>query len=334
MDLSTNYLGLRLKHPIMPGASPLAHDLGSVKQLEDAGAAAIVLPSLFEEQIRREAIDTELAAEMSEASSAEALRMFPAPEEFRLGPEPYLEHVRKVKEAVSVPVIASLNGVTGSGWLDYAKQIEKAGADALELNVYFLAADPNEPGETVEKRTVDIAREVKKGVKIPVAVKMSPFYSSIANMARQLDEVGVDGLVLFNRFYQPDIDIEELEVVPALHLSDSSELLLRIRWIAMLAGRTKGSLAASGGVHTPADAIKAIMAGANAVQLVSALLRRGPAYLGTLLQQVTEWMEKEGYESMDQMRGNMSHQRTPDPAALERANYARIITGWRPDATV
>lgn len=329
MDLSTKYLGLNLKHPLMPGASPLATDLDTVKQLEDAGAAAIVLHSLFEEQIRQEERQTELALQTSSARSAEAVTLFPQAVEFPLGPQQYLEHVRKVKETVEVPVIASLNGVTGAGWLDYAKLIEKAGADAIELNIYFLAADPKETGESVEHRTLDIARRVKESVKIPVAVKLSPFYSSIANIAARLDEIGVDGLVLFNRFYQPDIDTVELEVKPTLRLSEPSELLLRLRWAAMLYGQTKADMSITGGVHTHTDAIKAIMSGASTVQVVSALLENGPKYLTGMLDRMRIWMEQQGYESVEQMRGSMSLQKVPNPAALERANYALVLQSWR-----
>ena len=329
MDLTTTYMGLKLKHPIMPGASPLGRDLATIKKLEDAGASAIVLPSLFEEQIAAESQSTEKAVAAATALSAEALQIFPDSDSFALAPDPYLEHVRKVKETVGIPVIASLNGVTNSGWLEYAKLIEKAGADALELNIYFLAADGKETGESVEKRTIDIAKTVKGSVKIPVAVKLSPFYSSISNIATKLDEAGVNGLVLFNRFYQPDIDIEELEVVPVLNLSDSSELLLRIRWLAMLSGRVNASLGASGGVHTVVDCVKAIMAGATSVQLVSLLLKKGPAALNTMVKEFTEWLEKNEYSSVAQMTGNMSHRKNPNPAALERANYARILQSYK-----
>lgn len=330
MDLSTSYMGLRLKHPFILGASPLASHLDTVKQLEDAGTAAIVLPSLFEEQVRQEQLSTEQAMDTGAESSAEVRGFFPA-RDFSLGPEQYLEHIRRVKECVKVPVIASLNGITKSGWIDFAKLIEKAGADALELNVYFLAADPNETGETVEKRTLEIAGTIKRSVGIPVAVKLSPFYSSIANVARSLDETGIQSLVLFNRFYQPDFDMERLETVPTLSLSDSSEVLLRLRWVAMLYGRIKAELCISGGVHTPADAIKSIMAGAQAVQMVSAVMRKGPSHFTSIVNKVSEWMQQQGYESIEQMRGNMSHRKSADPAALERANYARVLQSWRPE---
>jgi dihydroorotate dehydrogenase (fumarate) len=330
MDLSTTYLGFKLPNPLMPGASPLVDDLDSVKRLEDAGAAAIVMHSLFEEQITREQLGHLHAVEMHEDSFAEALSYFPQPQEYRLGPEAYLEQIRKIKAMVKVPVIASLNGTSPAGWLDYAKLIEQAGADALELNVYYLATQAWETSESVERRTLEAVRVVKGAIKIPVAVKLSPFYSALANLAKQLDEAGADALVLFNRFYQPDIDVEELEVVPSLQLSDSSELLLRLRWLAILSGHVKGSLACSGGVHSPLDAIKAVMAGAHAVQLVSALLKREPAYLQTVRTGMERWMEEHEYSSLSQMHASMSHQKSPNPQALERANYMRILQGWRP----
>jgi len=330
MDLSTTYLGFNLPNPLMPGASPLVDDLDTVKRLEDAGAAAIVMHSLFEEQITREQLGHLHAVEMHEDSFAEALSYFPQPQEYRLGPEAYLEQIRKIKAMVKVPVIASLNGTSPAGWLDYAKLIEQAGADALELNVYYLATQAWETSESVERRTLEAVRVVKGAIKIPVAVKLSPFYSALANLAKQLDEAGADALVLFNRFYQPDIDVEELEVVPSLQLSDSSELLLRLRWLAILSGHVKGSLACSGGVHSPLDAIKAVMAGAHAVQLVSALLKREPAYLQTVRTGMERWMEEHEYSSLSQMHASMSHQKSPNPQALERANYMKILQGWRP----
>lgn len=330
MDLTTTYLGLALANPLVAGASPMVDELDTVKKLEDAGCAAIVMHSLFEEQITREQLGTVMDMESHADSFAEALSYFPQPQEFRLGPEAYLEQVRRIKAAVKVPVIGSLNGTSPAGWLDYAKLIEQAGADALELNVYYLATQAWETSEAVERRALDGLKTVKQGVKIPVAVKLSPFYSSLAHLAKQLDDAGADGLVLFNRFYQPDLDVEGLEVVPSLKLSDSSELLLRLRWLAILSGHFKGSLACSGGVHTPLDAIKAVMAGAHAVQVVSALLQRGPAYLATLRDGMASWMEEHEYASLDQMQGSMSHQNSPNPQALERANYMRILQGWKP----
>jgi len=330
MDLSTTYLGLRLAHPFMPGASPLVDDLDAVKRLEDAGAPCIVMHSLFEEQIVRESIGTIAATVPHEDSFGEALSYLPDPEEFRLGPHEYLEQIRRIRQTVDVPIIASLNGITTAKWLEYSTMIQEAGAAALELNVYYLATDPNETGDAVERRTLDIVRLVKETISIPIAVKLSPFYSSMSHIAAQLDAAGTDGLVLFNRFYQPDIDVEVLEVVPSLRLSDSSELLLRLRWLAILSGRLRASLAVSGGIQTHIDAIKAVMAGAHAVQTVSELLRHGPDRLRSLRQSMIAWMEEHEYASLEQMRGSMSLARCPEPAAFERANYMRILQSWRP----
>ena len=329
MDLSTTYLGLKLAHPLMAGASPLVDDLGTVKRLEDAGASAIVMHSLFEEQITREQVGTILDMELHAESHAEALSYFPSPEDFRLGPERYLEQIHRIKSAVSVPVIASLNGVTPSGWLHHGKLMEQAGADALELNVYYLATDPAESATAVEKRTLDIVKAVKAEVKVPVAVKLSPFFSSLAHFAVELEGAGADGLVLFNRFFQPDIDPEALEAVPSLQLSSSQDLLLRLRWLAILHGRLKGSLAVTGGVHTGQDALKAVMAGASGVQMVSALLLHGPARLAQVRSELAEWLEEHEYASLRQALGSMSLEKCPSPQAFTRANYMRILNGWR-----
>jgi dihydroorotate dehydrogenase (fumarate) len=328
MDLSTTYLGLPLPHPLMPGASPMVDDLDMVKRLEDAGAAAIVMHSLFEEQISMEQGSIH-QMELHEESFAEALSYFPRSDEYVLGPDQYLRQIQRIKAAVAVPVVASLNGVTPAGWLEYARLIQQAGADALELNVYYLATDPQDTATNVERRLLDIVRTVKDAVTIPVAVKLSPFFSAVAHLTHELDALGIAGLVIFNRFYQPDIDVDALEVVPRLQLSDSSELLLRLRWLAILSGRVRASLAVTGGVHSALDAIKAVMAGAHAVQLVSALLQRGPEYLRTLHEQIVAWMEEHEYESLRQMQGSMSLQRCPDPAAFERANYMRVLQSWR-----
>lgn len=329
MDLSTTYLGLSLPHPFMPGASPMVDRLDTVRRLEDAGAAAIVMHSLFEEQILQEQLATIHHMEVHAESFSEATSYLPRPSEFTLGPEQYLAHIGRIKKAVRLPVIASLNGITTRGWVDYARRMQEAGADALELNVYYLATDPKEPGEAVERRTLDILQAVKQTVTVPVAVKLSPFFSSMAHFATELDRAGADGLVLFNRFYQPEIDIEHLEVVPRLELSTSSELLLRLRWLAVLRDRVRASLAVTGGVHTVTDAIRAIMAGADAVQMVSVLLHHGPDYLRTLRRDLETWMDEHEYTSLAQMRGSMSHSRSPDPAAIERANYIRVLQGWR-----
>jgi dihydroorotate dehydrogenase (fumarate) len=330
MNLSTRYLGLDLPHPLISGASPLADDLDGVRRLEDGGAAAIVLRSLFEEQIAREQVAAFMHTEIHGESFAEALTYFPTPQTFVFGPEEYLEHLGRVKAAVKVPVIASLNGTTPGGWLDYPPLIERMGADALELNIYRLAFDPSLTGQEVEQEVVDVVREVRRAVKLPLAVKLSPYYSSFANLAARVDEAGADGLVLFNRFYQPDISPEELELNRTLSLSDSRELPLRLRWLSVLSGRVRASLAVSGGVHDARDAIKATMAGAHAVQVVSALLRNGPAYLKVLSQGMLDWMREFEWESLEEMRGNMSLGRCPDPGVYERANYMMMLQG-KPD---
>ncbi len=329
MDMKTRYLGLELKHPFMPGACPLADELDTVKKLEDAGASALVVRSLFEEQIVAEEMATIDAMEGPADSFAEALSYFPKMDSFKLGPDDYLEHLRKIKSTVGIPVIASLNGTTPGSWLRYATSMEEAGADALELNVYMLATDPEVTGQSLEERTIEMVKSVKSQVKIPVAVKLSPYYSSLANFARNLNDAGADGVVLFNRFYQPDIDVEELEATRELVLSDSSELLLRLRWLGILgAGPFQGSMAASGGVHTTLDAVKAIMCGAHGVQVVSALLKRGPQYLATLIEETEKWLERHEYESLAQMRGSMALDKVSNPAAFERANYVEILKSW------
>jgi dihydroorotate dehydrogenase (fumarate) len=313
----------------MTGASPLVDRLDLVKRLEDAGASAITMHSLFEEQIAMEQRATFRHIESVAESYAEALSYFPNPEDYNLGTDQYLEQIQRIKSMVAVPVIASLNGATGRGWIEYARLIEQAGADALELNVYFMATDPAQTGAAIEGRVLEIVTSVKDALRIPVAIKLSPFFSSMAHFAWQLDEAGIDGLVVFNRFYQPDIDVEALEVAPRLQLSDSSELLLRVRWLAILSGQVRASLAVSGGVHTGLDAIKALMAGANGVQIVSALLHHGPDKLKQIREEMVRWMEDHEYESMQQMLGSMSLLRCPDPAAFERANYTRILQTWR-----
>jgi dihydroorotate dehydrogenase (fumarate) len=311
------------------GASPLADELDSAKRLEDAGAAAIVMRSLFEEQIVREQLSAFLHTEMHGESFAEALSYFPSPSSFMFGPEEYLDHLRRLKETVGIPVIASLNGSSPGGWLDYPPLMEKMGADALEVNLYPLALDPGVPGAEIEETSLQAVREVLSSVRIPVAVKLSPFYSSFAHFARRLDAQGVAGLVVFNRFYQPDIDVESLQVRPSLQLSSSAELSLRLRWVAALAGKLRGSLAVTGGVHNALDVVKSVMAGADAVQLVSALLRNGPGWLMGVRAELEHWMTEHEWTSLKEMRGNMSLLRCPDPAAYERANYMMILQGWR-----
>jgi dihydroorotate dehydrogenase (fumarate) len=329
MDLSTQYLGLTLPHPLVPGASPLGDDLDTVKRLEDAGAPAIVLRSLFEEQITQEQMAEHVFQDSRAESSAEATTYFPSSELFVFNTDSYLEHLRKVKAAVRIPVIASLNGTTPGGWLDYARQMEQAGADALELNVYRVPTDLGLTGAQIEQQTVQVVRQVKAAITIPIAVKLSPFLTAPANVARQLDEAGASGLVLFNRFYQPDINIDELAVSRTLDLSDSSELLLRVNWMAILSARVKASLAVTGGVHTALDVIKATMAGAHVTQMVSALLLHGPEYLGEVLVDLQEWMTEHKWDSLSEMRGNMGLGKVSNPELYERANYMVMLQSWR-----
>jgi len=322
MDLSTKYLGLDLPHPFMAGASPLPDTEDGARSLEDAGASAIVLRSLFQEQIDQEAIATQQATEAHADSHGEATSYFPDPEEFVIGPGEYLERIVKTKEAVGIPVIASLNGRTLGGWIKHARFIEQAGADALEINLYDVFTNPDISSDEIEDRHVEIVRCVAAEIEIPVAVKISPFYTSPAHFARRLEEAGAAGIVVFNRFFEADIDVEALEMRSQLHLSESSEVLLRLRWLAILSGRLEcASLAVTGGVHSGADAIKAIMCGASAVQVVSALIRRGPAVLTQIREEVSAWLVENEYESLDQMRGSMNIVRGPDPAAVTRSNY-------------
>jgi dihydroorotate dehydrogenase (fumarate) len=329
MDLSTTYLGLKLPHPIMPGASPMVDKIDLVKRMEDAGASAIVMHSLFEEQLMREELATYHHVDVHADSFAEAMTFLPRPDEFNLGPDQYLEQLVRIKQSVDLPVIASLNGFTSGGWIRYAKLMQDAGANALELNVYYLATNADETGEEVEQRTVDILKAVKQAVSIPVSIKLSPFFSSMANMARRLDDAGADGLVLFNRFYQPDIDVESLEVEPTLKLSDSSELNLRLRWLAVVSGKVRASLAVSGGVHNHLDAVKAVMTGAHAVQVVSGILQQGPDVIRRIREGLTQWLEEHEYDSLEQMRGSMNLLRCPDASMFERANYIRILQGYK-----
>ena len=328
MDTSTTYLGLRLPHPFIAGASPLSAHLDSVKRLEDAGAAAIVLHSLFEEQITMAASGRIRQRDPLDSQFAAALSAFPHSGEYPFSPEEHLEHLRRVKSAVRIPVIASLNGATAEAWLHYAERLEQAGADAIEVNFYAVVTDLAMPGLTIETQLRDIVVELKRKLRIPVAVKLSPFFTAFANVACQLDQAGADGLVIFNRFYQPDIDFRTMDVTPHLELSRSSEFLLRLRWLAILHGRVKASLAATGGVETANDAVKAILAGAHAVQMVSALLRHGPSFLESTVDGLKRWMEWQKVESVDAMRGKVSLQHAADPSAFERANYIRMLHSW------
>ncbi|MCG3135462.1 MAG: Dihydroorotate dehydrogenase [Planctomycetes bacterium] len=328
VNLATTWLGIPLAHPLMPGASPLVDDLGMVRRLEDAGAAAIVMHSLFEEQITQGQLASHLAIEEMSESSAEATSYFPHASVFALGPETYLEQIARIRAAVAVPVIASLNGTTTGGWIEYAKLMEQAGAHALELNLYSIPTDPECGAAAVEDRVIDVVRAVRAELRIPFAVKLSPYYSSLPHLVRRIEVAGADGVVLFNRFYQPDIDPERLEVSRTLALSDPSELLLRVRWLAILSWQTRMPLAASGGVHSPLDAVKALMVGASAVQLTASLLRRGPEAMTGMIRGLSDWLAEHEYESVAQLRGSMNHARCPDPAAYERGNYVRLLQSW------
>jgi dihydroorotate dehydrogenase (fumarate) len=324
MNLETTYLGMRLPHPLIVGAGPLGDDLDRVRALEDAGAAMLVLRSLYEEEITGEQIDTFMHTERYSESFAEAGSFTPEPL-LTLGPDEYLEHLRRVKAAVRMPIVASLNGVTPGGWTSYARLCEEAGADALELHVYHAASDMTLAAAEVERRAIEVVRDVKRLVRIPVAVKLAPLHTAFAHFAKCLDEAGADGLVLFTRFHRVDIDVDELEVVRHLPLSDSSELPMRLRGTAALAGRVRASLAVTGGVHAGLDVIKATMAGAHVTQLVSALLRHGPGHLRTVRAEVEAWMEEHEWDALGDMRGNMSLERLPDPAAYERANFRMAL---------
>ncbi|MCX8010605.1 MAG: dihydroorotate dehydrogenase-like protein [Ignavibacteria bacterium] len=329
MNLTTKYLGLELKNPIVPSASPLSKELGTIKALEDAGASAIVLYSLFEEQLTHEALELHYHTTVSAESYAEAVSYFPEVHEYRMGPEEYLEHIAKAKSLIDIPLIASLNGVTTGGWIDFAKKIEQAGADALELNVYLIATDVNKTSEEIEEIYIEILKSVKSTVKIPVAIKLSPFFSALAGFAKKLDQAGADGLILFNRFYQPDIDLENLEVVPNVILSTPQAMRLPLRWIAILYGKVKADLAATSGISSAEDVIKMIMAGAKVTQMFSALAKNGIGHITTVLNDMKVWMEEHDYESLEQMRGSMSHKSVANPAAFERANYMKALNTFK-----
>jgi len=329
IDLSTTYLGLPLRTPLVASASPLSRDIDGICRLEDAGASAIVLYSLFEEQLRQEEMDLEYHLAAGTESFAESLTYFPQPSEFQTGPEGYLDHIRKAKATVKIPIIASLNGTTLGGWTKFAGQIERAGADAIECNIYFIPTDPQVVAADIEKTYIEILRAVKSTVTIPVAVKLSPYFSNMANMAKRLDEAGADALVLFNRFYQPDIDLEELELRPNVLLSTPQALRLPLTWIGILYGRVRASLAATGGAHGAEDVIKLLMVGANVTMLCSALMRNGINHLRHIEREVREWMEEHEYESVQQMQGSMSQIRCPDPGAFERAQYMRAVKGMQ-----
>ncbi len=329
MNLSTTYLGLKLKNPIVPSSSPLMTDVANIKRMEDAGAAAVVLHSLFEEQITNEALMLHYHTTQGTNSFAEALSYFPEPSAYRLGSDDYIEHIAKVKKAVSIPVIGSLNGVSFGGWTNYALLMEDAGADAIELNLYYVATDPDSDSLLLEAAYLETLKDVRAHVKIPLAVKLSPFYTSLPHMAKRFVETGANGLVLFNRFYQPDFDIEELKVKPHIILSDSSAIRLSLRWIAILYGRLGNvSMAATGGVHTGVDAIKLFMAGADVAYTCSALLKDGAGAVTRILGEIQDWMVSHEYESIEQMKGSMSQKSVADPAAFERALYLRELQSF------
>lgn len=330
MDLSTTYMGMTLKHPVVPSASPLSQDLDSIRRLEDAGASAIVMYSLFEEQITAETLALNHYLTYGTDSFAEALTYFPEKENYNYGPEEYIELLQKAKQAVDIPIIGSLNGVSSGGWIEYARHIEDAGADGLELNVYYIPTDPFMDSAEVEQMYLDVVHDVKKSVTIPVAVKLGPYFTSYANMAMRLKQAGADALVMFNRFYQPDMDLEALEVVPNLVLSSSHEMRLPVRWVAVLYGRVPVDMAITSGVHSHEDALKGMMAGAKIVQLASELLRYGAPRIQEIVNGMQNWMEEHEYESVEQMRGSMSQQNVAEPAAFERANYMKVLQSYAP----
>jgi len=324
MSLATTYLGLRLPHPLVVGSGPLTDNLGTVRALEDAGAAAFVLRPLYEEEVTGEQMSEFLHSEVHGESFAEASSYAPEPDR-PLGPDEYLEHLRRVKAAVRVPVLAALDGATPGGWMSYARLMEQAGADGLELDLYHSASDPTTSGAEVERRMVEIVREVKRGLEIPVAVRLSPLFTAFAHFAGQLDAAGADGLTLFTRFHRADIDVVELEVVRTFPPSDARDLSLRLRGVAALSGRVKASLAVAGGVHTALDVVKSTMVGAHAMHVVSALVQNGPGHLQTVLRELEAWMRENEWSSLDEMRGNMSFGRIPDPAAYERAHFRAAL---------
>jgi len=334
VDLTTTYLGLTLKHPIVPSASPLSETIDGICKMEDAGAAAIVMYSLFEEQINAESHLLDHYLSYGTNSFAEALNYYPNMDTFKIGPDEYLNLINKAKAVTNIPIIGSLNGVSAGGWTEYAKKIEQAGADALELNIYYIPTDIDLSGAEVEQMYVDVVKDVKNSVTIPVAVKLSPYFSSTANMAARLVNAGANALVMFNRFYQPDFDLETLEVVPRLSLSSASTphaLRLPLRWVAILHGRLNVDFAVTSGVHTYQDVLKGVMAGANVTMMASELLRNGCGRIGEILHDMQVWMDEHEYVSINQMHGSMSQQNVAEPAAFERANYMKVLHSWRPD---
>ena len=329
MDLSTTYMGLKLKNPVVPAASPLSQNVDTVKAMEDAGAAAVVVYSLFEEQIIHESGELDHYLSYGSESHAEARTYFPEPDKFHLGPDQYLNHIANLNKAVNIPIIGSLNGVSTGGWVKYAKNIEQAGADAIELNIYYIATNSNISSIEIENMYVDVLKEVKNSVKIPVAIKLSPFFTSMSSMAKKLDNTGADALVLFNRFYQPDFDLDKLEVVPNLVLSTNWEMRLPLRWIAILYGQLKASMAATSGIHSYTDVIKIMMAGGDVAMIASELLLNGVGRITEILNGMKKWMEEKEYNSISMMKGSMSQKSIKEPAAFERANYMKALQSFK-----
>ncbi len=327
-DLTTTYLGLQLKNPLVASASPLSKRLHLVRRLEDAGAAALVMYSLFEEQINHESYELDHYLNRGTNTFAESLSYFPDLDYYNLGPDPYLEHLQQVKKAVNIPVIGSLNGISSGGWINYAKKIEQAGADALELNIYYVPTDTDLTSAELEEEYVKLVKDVRATIKIPIALKLSPYFTALPNLAKRFVEAGANGLVLFNRFYQPDFDLDTLEVVPNLQLSTSYEMRLPLRWIAILYGRIQADFALTSGIHTAHDVLKAMMAGANVAMTTSALLENGIDRITQILQNLQRWMEEREYESITQMRGSMSQRAVGEPAAFERANYMKALASF------
>ncbi len=327
-DLTTTYLGLQLKNPLVASASPLSKRLHLVRRLEDAGAAALVMYSLFEEQINHESYELDHYLNRGTNTFAESLSYFPDLDYYNLGPDPYLEHLQQVKQAVNIPVIGSLNGISSGGWINYARKIEQAGADALELNIYYVPTDTDLTSAELEEEYVKLVKDVRATIKIPIALKLSPYFTALPNLAKRFVEAGANGLVLFNRFYQPDFDLDTLEVVPNLQLSTSYEMRLPLRWIAILYGRIQADFALTSGIHTAHDVLKAMMAGANVAMTTSALLENGIDRITQILQNLQRWMEEREYESITQMRGSMSQRAVGEPAAFERANYMKALASF------
>ncbi|MFB3917010.1 MAG: dihydroorotate dehydrogenase-like protein [Terriglobales bacterium] len=334
IDLSTDYLGLKLKNPVVVSAGPLSREIATIQQMEKAGAAAVVLHSLFEEQINLESHELDRFLASGEAVSAEAINVFPDMTSYNIGPDQYLEQIRKVKKAVNIPIIASLNGVSKGGWTRYAKLMQRAGADAIELNIYYTPTDPQMASGEVEQMYCELVSSVKQSVSIPVAVKIGPFFSAMAHMATQLDKAGADALVMFNRFYQVDFDLDNLDVVPSMVLSRPNELKLRLTWVAILFGKVRADMAVTGGVHSAEDVVKSMMAGARVAMTTSALLLNGVNYLRTLVSDLEAWLEEHEYESIRQMQGSMSQKSVAHPAAFERANYMKVLSSYEVRETV